>query len=192
LKGLYIQPRCNHPHQTKKISGFALMYTRPESRRGEDRRTLQNQTLSHRQTVSATPKIPHDSFEVDYLIDTAEKLERRAQVQHTNIKRTLSKLHMISSSQSRLVTQLDELYELKSNLNSELVLIESEISSSQAELDAMARRKSAPREHEFESAISQLESRIKEYRERLSVGLVELLIRTDGEFIYSIPSLLVL
>ena len=148
--------------------------------------------MSNHHSIRACHRTPRNSFEVDDLIDTAEKLDRLARVQHTNIERTLSELQILSSSQSRLVTQLDEFDELKSNLHSELVLIESEISSSQAELDAMARRKSTPREHEFESAISQLESRIKEYRERLSVGLVELLIRTDGEFIYSIPSLLVL
>ena len=119
------------------------------------------------------------------LVLLSENLQSQCRTRHEHPNRSRSDKASASSEQSHMGKKLDSLTRQKEMLDAELHKLESEISLAQNDIDALARRNG---NHEIrddiESPITGLEKRIQKQRERLSRGLAELLIRTDGEFIY--------
>ena len=163
------------------------MHSRPISRRGGD-----IPVGSDRPSSDVAARMQSDllnsnniKYEIQVFKEFIENLERRAHKQHNKLLQSMSDLERSLSGRSALVSKMAALNEEKLSLRGELSNLEFDITSSQAKLDAVARRNSAPQlPQDLVFAITQLEDRIKSTRARLSRGLAELLILTDGEFIY--------
>ena len=165
------------------------MDIRPPSRRPQDQH--EDVLKGMNDAVSDLCAIPNTSSVKDHIVSLHERLntiETSAQERYLALKEYHERLNPIVTKCRDLQQRQSFLLDRKKKLSKELACIESEIDVTQTELDSHARRRTLPTPKiDAKAAIYDLESRIRVERERLSRGLAELLIITDGEFVYPTP-----
>jgi hypothetical protein len=122
--------------------------------------------------------------EIEDLLYQLDEMEMLTNSQHESLCESIVLCESLLSTRSHLETRIFECRKRRSDLQKEYSEIESELFSTQNELDLTARdQRSAKSDLDIDAAIVKLQDRVRVNRQRLKKSLTELLIRTDGEFI---------
>ena len=156
------------------------MTSRPPSRRREPEVNDSGRIM----LISDSSRDTRGEVEIEELLYQLDEMEMLTNSQHESLCESIVLCESLLSTRSHLETRIFECRKRRSDLQKEYSKIESELISTQNELDLTARdQRSAKSDLDIDAAIVKLQDRVRVNRERLKKSLTKLLILTDGEFI---------